>query len=448
MGCDAMVKETPKINFLLYPLLGIFSLTLFSGLFLAVYYIPTFSQAFSSVEYLNAQVPFGWLIRQLHAAGGSFFLILILISILHILFTGAYKRSGRSSWIASILLLLMAMMTNLTGFLLPLSQSAFWGTVTVLSNFSSIPWIGNFFVDLLRGGKELGGTALIRFYSAHIGISVLTALLLLGVYWKILREKEVDQRHWNPLLFTLIIGLLIATVTFAPHWFSDPLKEVANPMVNPDRVSPPWYFLFFEETLKFFTGTYPVWSGLAMISSILLLFLFPFWDRNPERRLLLRPIILSLGAGFIVVIIYFSLLGTANVRYGESVILPGGSLSPSEIRGAQVFAQRNCAYCHQVFGREGRREGPDMSVVKKRNRSSDWIRRYILNARLYQPGTTMPRYEIPLEDLEALSGYLLSLDSKKGNFKTVDRRQFLEYGPYLFAPGEVQVNPVRRPSTF
>ena len=92
MGSDAMVKETAKINLLLYPLLGIFSLTLFSGLFLAVYYIPTFSQAFSSVEDLNGQVPFGWLIRQLHGTGGSFFLILILISILHILFTGAYKR--------------------------------------------------------------------------------------------------------------------------------------------------------------------------------------------------------------------------------------------------------------------------------------------------------------------------------------------------------------------
>jgi mono/diheme cytochrome c family protein len=96
-----------------------------------------------------------------------------------------------------------------------------------------------------------------------------------------------------------------------------------------------------------------------------------------------------------------------------------------------VFAEKGCAYCHQVFGKEGRREGPDMAVVRQRLRSSIWIQRFVLNARLYQPGTTMPRYEIPLEDLEALSAYLSSLDSRRGDFKAVDRKQFLDYATYL-----------------
>ncbi len=248
-------------------------------------------------------------------------------------------------------------------------------------------------------------------------------------------EQEPEARRSLSLSHFLIImgmpGLLLFVITFAPHWVSDSLKEMVNPMVNPERISPPWYFLFYEEALKFLTGAYPIWSGIAFLFCIALLFFLPFIDRNPQQNLLLRPMVLALGSASLIVLIYFSLLGTANARYGEKVILPAGPIFPAEIRGAQVFAQKNCAYCHQIFGREGRREGPDLSVVKERKRSPDWIRHYILNARLYQPGTSMPRYEIPLEDLEALSAYLLSLDAKKGKFKTIDRKEFIDFGPYL-----------------
>jgi len=424
MNQEKNKSETPS---LLFSFLGVFALTFLSGLFLAVYYVPAFTQAFSSSERLNGQVPFGWFIRRLHGTGGNLFLILIFVNLLQILYKGNYKIDSRSSWVMGVSLCFMALLTNLTGFLLPLSQSAFWGTLTVLSSLSTLPWLGNFLVDLLRGGKEIGGSALIRFYSAHMGISALMAFLLIARHRKSFPAKKAP----NLLCFAVIVGILLSIVTFAPHWFSDPLKEAANPMVNPERISPPWFFFFFEEMLKFLNGAYPIWTGIAFFIFIILLFLLPFIDRKPEQNLLLRPMILAFGSGMLMVLIYFSLLGTANARYGKNVILPGSPLSPAEIRGAQVFAQKKCAYCHQVFGREGRREGPDMSVVNERKRSPDWIRRYIFNARLYQPGTTMPRYELPLEDLEALSAYLLSLDEKKGKFKSIDRKEFIDFGPYL-----------------
>jgi mono/diheme cytochrome c family protein len=228
------------------------------------------------------------------------------------------------------------------------------------------------------------------------------------------------------------VGVILAATTFLPYWFSDSLKEAANPAVNPEHIIPPWYFFFFEEALRFFTGAYPSWTGFALVLSLVALFALPFVDRGPQRKLLLRPMILGLGATSLVVFFYFSLLGVASAHYGEKVILPAGFRSASVVRGAQVFAQRNCAYCHQVFGREGRREGPDISRMKDRHRSADWIRRYILNARLYRPGTTMPRYEIPLEDLEALSAYLLAFDSKNGRFEVVDRTDLMDFGLYLY----------------
>lgn len=421
--------ERQESDPLFYPLLGILGLTLLSGLFLAVYYIPTFTQAFPSVERLNEEVPFGWFVRRIHATGATFFFVVMLLSLLRFLYTGGYKLNPRSSWTIGILLFLMGVISNLTGFFLPLSQSSFWGTVNILSDLASIPWIGDFLANLLRGGKELGGVALIRFYGAHIGVGVFMAFLFFKVYKTV---PEMQEKRWSFFSLVVTVGVILAATTFLPYWFSDSLKEAANPAVNPEHIIPPWYFFFFEEALRFFTGAYPSWTGFALVLSLVALFALPFVDRGPQRKLLLRPMILGLGATSLVVFFYFSLLGVASAHYGEKVILPAGFRSASVVRGAQVFAQRNCAYCHQVFGREGRREGPDISRMKDRHRSADWIRRYILNARLYRPGTTMPRYEIPLEDLEALSAYLLAFDSKNGRFEVVDRTELLDLGLYLY----------------
>lgn len=413
-----------------YAIWTVFSLTIFSGLFLMVYYIPQFGQAFSSVERLNEQVPFGWMIRRIHGAGGNILLILLLLHFLQIFYLGDYKAGRPAAWMIGIIALICTVWVNFSGFFLPISQSSFWGTATVLSSFSAIPWAGSFAVDFIRGGKELGGAALLRFYSMHVGFSALIAFLLLW-YHRVesageLGVKTDRQRSRGILIATILVGLLLAAITFVPDWFTDSLKETANPMANPERIFLPWYFLFLEETLKFLVGAYPFWSMAAIVIFSLSIFFLPFIDRNPERSLLLRPLPMGLGAAFLAVVVYFSLLGAANARYGEKIIIPDRPLSTFEIRGAKVYAGKNCAYCHQVFGQEGRREGPDMAVITERRRSPEWVQRFTLNARLFQPGTTMPRYEISIDDLEALAAYLLSLDSSKERFKAVERKQFMD----------------------
>ncbi len=76
-----------------------------------------------------------------------------------------------------------------------------------------------------------------------------------------------------------------------------------------------------------------------------------------------------------------------------------------------------------------------MSVVSNRGRNAEWLQRFILNARLYQPGTTMPRYDMPLDDLEALSAYLLSLDPRRGNFQSMQRSTFINAATDMPLPG-------------
>ena len=420
-----------SFDFLTYSLWGGFALTLFSGIFLLVHYVPTFAQAFSSLQRVNEQIPFGWMVRRIHAVGGGFLLLLFLFHLLWVFTVGEYKPRRGSLWIFEVLLAFAALWANFTGFFLPLSQDAFWGTASTLSALSTMPWIGNSLVEFLRGGRELGGVALTRFFSMHLGVAALMALLLFSHDRMAPCRAEEAQDGQSPRslwVFGLALLLLFAVITFKSNWFTDPLREAANPTVNPEGTLPPWFFVSLQEGFSFFHSTYPVLSAVLGVLVLIFLFGLPYLDRNPEKGLLQRPVSLSIAAALMVGIIYFTAVGMAGAHYREKVVLPGNHPTAVEVRGAQVYALKNCAYCHQVLGHQGRREGPDMAVVQQRDRSPEWIQRFILNARLYQPGTTMPKYDIPLEDLEALSAYLLSLDPTRRVFQAVDRETLLNFG--------------------
>lgn len=421
-----------------YSLWGVFALTLFSGIFLLVHYVPAFAQAFSSLQRVNDQVPFGWLVRRVHGAGGSFLLLLLLFHLLRVFFAGEYKTRSGFIWVLEVLLVLSLIWANFTGFFLPLSQEAYWGTAATLSAFSTLPWVGHFLVEFLRGGRELGGVALSRFLSMHMGFAALIALLFLSHHARTAnfpQEEEPGARSAKNLWgLGWVFIVLFAAVSFKPHWFTDFLREAANPTVSPEGIHPPWFFVFLQEAFSFFNSAYPIIAVVFWIMLLVLLFGLPYFDRKPEKNLLQRPVALSVGTALLLGIVYFTGVGMAGAHYGEKVVLPGNQLTAAEVRGAQVYALKNCAYCHQVLGHYGRREGPDMAVVRQRSRTPEWVQRFILNARLYQPGTTMPKYEIPLEDLEALSAYLLSLDPKRRTFQSVNRENLLNYGAPLGSP--------------
>ena len=429
-----MKPEKFSFDFLTCSIWGVLAFIVLSGTFMIVHYIPTFTQAFSSLQQADEQVPFGWMFRRVHAVGGNFLLLLLIFHLLRTFYAGAYKTKPGSVWGVEVLLVFFTLWANFVGSFLPLSQEAFWGVAATLSTLSTIPWVGDFLVQFLQGGRELGGIALARFFSMHIGFAVLIVLLLfIHGRGRGLENRDGGRNVLRLNLWTgaVAAGLLFSVITFAPHWFAYPLNEAANPAMDPKVISFPWYFLFLQETLSFFNASYPVLSIFLWGVIVVLLFSLPYLDRNPEKNILLRPISLSFGSALLGIVVYFTFLGTAGGHYGEKVIIPKEQLSAAEFRGIRVFAQKNCAFCHQVFGRGGRREGPDMSVVLQRKRTPEWVQRFILNARLYQPGTTMPGYEIPLEDLESLSAYLLSLDPKKKEFQIIDRGLLFGYSPSM-----------------
>ncbi len=421
-------RQNVSFGFLAFSIWGFFAFTIVTGVFLSVHFVPVFNQAFSSVLKVNEEVPFGWMARRLHAAGGSFLLVFLLIHLVRVFCTGAYKIRPQTAWILEVLLIFSTVWLNFTGTFLPLSQSAFGETSTILSSLSSLLWVGGFMAEFLRGGKELSSVALGRFYSMHIGFSLVIGLFLFFHYRMGKGEKEAE----DPILsgpgivaFVISVSLLFIVISFLPGWFTDALKGPANPTANPENILFPWYLLFLPETLPLFSAAYPFWAFVLLMTMLLCLVLLPLIDRNLETKLRVRPVAVAVVLPLVVAWIYFSLVGSANATYGEKVMVPDRTLTSAEIRGATVFAEKNCAYCHQVAGKGGRRQGPDLTVITRQGRSRDWIQRFVYNARLYRPGTAMPRYEIPLEDLEALSAYLVSIDPRKGNLRSVKRADLL-----------------------
>lgn len=422
-----------------YLIRAFFVVCLCSGIFLLVYYVPTLGQAFSSVLLLEEQIPFGWLMRRLHGVSAGFLILLMFWHLGKIFYEGAYKNSFPRFWALKVGLFFCLIISNFSGYFLPLSQEAFWGTAGALANLATVPGVGSYVVNFLKGGKELGGVGLSRFFSLHIGLAAAIAFFIF-YFWRRSAEKEIKGQKiwtgWNLGMTFLVLVFFCYFITWGPPWFVDELKEPAQPLSTPRFWPYPWYFLGFPETIPFLYSSYPFFSLLLFWGFIFLIFFLPHLDRSPEKEIFKRPVALALGSAFLVAAGYFTFWGWSGSKYPDMVVLPAPPQATAEIRGARIFAEKNCAFCHQINGNYGRREGPDMLVVGKRKRNPEWLQRFIWNATLFQPGTTMPRYDLPLSDLEALSAYLLALPREKKNWQVISRPLFGELDEKVWLTGK------------
>lgn len=181
------VRKIPKVNWLYT--LG--SATLFvavnqivTGILLTIYYVPTPDQAYDTVQFITTQVPAGWLIRGLHHWGASAMVVLTALHMLRVILHGAYKFPREVTWFSGVFLLLVVLGFGFTGYLLPWDQKAYWATTVGTRIAEVTPLIGRWMLLLMRGGEELTGVTLARFYGAHVWALpvALLSLLLLHLY--------------------------------------------------------------------------------------------------------------------------------------------------------------------------------------------------------------------------------------------------------------------------
>lgn len=165
---------------------------LLTGLFLSVHYTPSEAEAYRSIQRLHQTVPLGLVLRSMHHWTANLMVVMVILHMFRVFITGSYKNPRELNWIAGALLFAMTLSFGFTGYLLPWDQKAYWATVVGTNMLGSVPVIGPSLAAMVRGGVEVTGQTLLRFYSMHIlWLPMLTALFL-WVHFHILRRIGIS----------------------------------------------------------------------------------------------------------------------------------------------------------------------------------------------------------------------------------------------------------------
>nr|AGA80855.1 cytochrome b [Spizelloides arborea] len=315
-------------------LLGVCLITqIITGLLLAMHYTADTSLAFSSVAHMCRDVQFGWLIRNLHANGASFFFICIYLHIGRGLYYGSYLN--KETWNIGVILLLTLMATAFVGYVLPWGQMSFWGATVITNLLSAIPYIGQTLVEWAWGGFSVDNPTLTRFFALHFLLPFLIVGLTL-VHLTLLHEtgsnnplgipSDCDKIPFHPyytikdiLGFALMLSLLVSLALFSPNLLGDPENFTpANPLVTPPHIKPEWYFLFAYAILRSIPSK--LGGVLALAASILVLFLVPLLHTSKLRSMTFRPLSQILFWALVANILILTWVGSQPVEHPFIII--------------------------------------------------------------------------------------------------------------------------------
>ena len=304
-----------------------FALQIATGALLLVHYTPTPERAFASAQAILWEVPFGWLVRLVHAQGAS---ALLAIGITHTVLAAVradYKQPRELVWVCGRILALLGFAAALTGYILPWSQLSYWATTIATSPLEKVPFAGATLVALARGSETVSGATLSRAFVAHVIALPLLAIGLFALYGRLLsRARRLepggrtrvagatpavvrDRALEVAMIATVYLAIVLVLAIFVPH-LAFPLHadRPADPLDTPNPIRPEWYFLWASELqrsipewialLPLKRGTLATiagWVGellpLAIIASApLALLSVPFVDRGPERDPRRRPV--------------------------------------------------------------------------------------------------------------------------------------------------------------
>lgn len=318
LGHMAAKKEVPLHRHSIWYYFGGMTLFLFTvqvvtGILLLLYYRPSSENAFESVQFIITEVQFGWLIRSIHSWSANLMIATLFIHLFSVFFLRAYRRPREITWVSGVVLLFIVICFGFSGYLLPWNKLAYFATKVGTEIAGVVPIVGRPVLRFLRGGDEVTGATLTRFFGFHVAVLPATATVFIGIHVLLvqlhgmsvpptLKKENVRTMKFVPnfLLRDLIgwilaIGVLAALAALFP-W---ELGEKADPFAPaPAGIKPEWYFLFMFQTLKYVPAKIMGLDGevlaiMAFNLVALLLFIVPFIDRspdNPRRRLVLNII--------------------------------------------------------------------------------------------------------------------------------------------------------------
>jgi ubiquinol-cytochrome c reductase cytochrome b subunit len=444
---EAATHEVPRRSASWWYVFGsaaftVFLLQIFTGIMLAIIYVPSAGQAWNSLQYLNTHVTLGWFLRGVHGWGSNFMVALVLIHMAQVFLFGAYKFPRELTWIVGVFLLLFTLGMAFTGQVLRFDQDAYWGLGIGVAIVGRVPLLGASLVHLLLGGPIIAGDTLSRFFALHVfvipGLLIgfvclhLLMVLKLGINeWpmpgRIVRRSTYlseyhDETHkhgvpfvpaavWKDMFFTatIIVGVMACAAFFGPFGPSGyPDPTIVQTIPKPD-----FFFLWLYAMLALLPPQSE--TPILLIAPVLVLgflILLPFlsgegeksWKRRPIAVVTVLLIAVSLGT-FTKLATYSPWSPVMDGWSGDPVpveYLQGRS--PLERQGALVFQTKQCRNCHSIGGSGGRR-GPALDTVAARFTHDQLVRQVL------QGGGNMPAYGKNLNPAEvtALVSFLGTL---------------------------------------
>jgi menaquinol-cytochrome c reductase cytochrome b subunit len=168
----------------------------FTGVFLAMYYDPSPTQAYASAQHITNEVFLGEFVRGMHKWGSSVMIILIFLHMGRVFFWGAYKYPRELTWLVGVILVVLTLMMGLTGYLLPFDQRSYWATIVADNINGTGPLIGPYLADFLRAGPDFEATTLSRFYSIHMLVVPGAIIALIGAHLYLVAKLGTTAPPW------------------------------------------------------------------------------------------------------------------------------------------------------------------------------------------------------------------------------------------------------------
>jgi quinol-cytochrome oxidoreductase complex cytochrome b subunit len=309
LAAMAKKKEVPLHRHSIWYYFGGMTLFLFmvqvvTGILLLLYYRPSAENAFESVQFIITEVKFGWLIRSIHSWSANLMIATLFIHMFSVFFLRAYYPPREITWISGVLLLFIVICFGFSGYLLPWNKLAFFATKVGTEIAGVVPIVGRPMLRFLRGGDDVTGATLTRFFGFHVAVLPASATVLIALHVLLVQQhgmsvppslagKPVKKMKFVPnfLLRDLIgwilaIGVLAALAALFPWELGEKADAFAP---APAGIKPEWYFLFMFQTLKLIPPKILSFDGevlgiMAFNIIALLLFIVPFVDRPPANR--------------------------------------------------------------------------------------------------------------------------------------------------------------------
>jgi len=312
--------------------LFLFAVQVFTGILLLLYYRPSSTEAYESVQFIVTRVPFGWLIRNIHSWSANLLIGAAIAHFFSVFLLKSYRKPREMTWVSGMLLLFLMLGFGFSGYLLPWNELSFFATKVGTGMAGSVPIAGHFLLRLLRGGDDVTGATLSRFFGLHVAVfpAIATALVALhlllvqrqgmSVPLRVERDlkpgERVPQMPFFPnyilrdvLIWYLALAALAALAAFSPWGLgnkADPFAAV------PAGIRPEWYFLAMFYTLKLIPSHVFGFEGERLgvivfgLVAVFLVFV-PFVDiRSRDGRN--SPVFTAIAIAGVLYLVVFTLL--------------------------------------------------------------------------------------------------------------------------------------------